>query len=230
MACEGAVMSCCCDRARSITFGIWGGLPSIPQGLWKNKGRENEVLLGAIFSRMPVRPGDTFVRPSAGGGGLKDPLERDPKRVLEDVIDGYVSVERAGKDYGVIIRVIDEEILDYRVDLETTDKERNHIRENRIAWMREDPHAVEEKFVNGEIDELDVVRRHGVILNWGARAVVRHHLDRGSKKGPPVQDTPSGCFPPAGGGLCFFIGLGTRTVKQPKGNLYHTYQTIRSFR
>jgi len=89
--------------------------------------------------------------------------------VLEDVIDGFMSVERARKDYGVVIRVVDEEILSYRVDLEATDTERNHIRENRIAWMREDPHAVQEKFVKGEIDELDAVRRHGVILDW-ARA------------------------------------------------------------
>jgi len=92
--------------------------------------------------------------------------------VLEDVIDGFVSVERARKDYAVVIRVVDEEILSYRVDLEATDTERNHIRENRIAWMREDPHAVQEKFVKGEIDELDAVRRHGVILDWGARRVL----------------------------------------------------------
>ena len=31
---EGAVMSYCCDRARSITWGIEGGLPSIPHGVW----------------------------------------------------------------------------------------------------------------------------------------------------------------------------------------------------
>jgi len=98
--------------------------------------------------------------------------------VLEDVIDGFVSVERARKDYGVVIRVLDEEILSYRVDLEATDTERNHIRENRIAWMREDPHAVQEKFVKGEIDELDggpAPRRHpglgraqGAAQNHGA--------------------------------------------------------------
>ncbi|MEE4112608.1 MAG: hydantoinase B/oxoprolinase family protein [Desulfobacteraceae bacterium] len=172
MACEGAVMSYCCDRARSIPFGIWGGLPSLPQGLWKNLKKDNEKFLGAIFSAVPVKTGDTFVRPSAGGGGLGDPLERDPNRVLEDVIDGYVSVQRARKDYGVVIKVVDEEVLDYRIDMAATEKERDYIRENRIGWMREDPEAVKDKMVAGEIDELDVIRRHGVIMDWGKREVL----------------------------------------------------------
>lgn len=172
MACDGAVMSYCCDRARSIPFGIWGGLPSLHQGLWKNRHKDNEEYLGAIFSGVPVKTGDTFVRPSAGGGGLGDPLERNPKRVLEDVIDGYVSIHRARKDYGVVIKVVDEEILDYRIDATATEKERDYIRENRIAWMREEPEAVKNKMVAGEIDELDVIRRHGVILDWGKQEVL----------------------------------------------------------
>jgi N-methylhydantoinase B len=43
-----------------------------------------------------------FIRP-AGGGGYGDPLEREPERVLRDVMDGYVS-EKAARDlYGVLI-------------------------------------------------------------------------------------------------------------------------------
>jgi N-methylhydantoinase B len=38
-----------------------------------------------------------------GGGGFNSPLLRDPRRVLEDVRQGYVSIERAAADYGVII-------------------------------------------------------------------------------------------------------------------------------
>jgi len=172
MNCERAVMSYCCDRARSIAFGIWGGLPSIPQGLWKNRGREGEEFLGAIFSGVPVEAGDTFVRPSSGGGGQGDPLEREVGMVLEDVIDGYVSVERARKDYGVVIRVIDEEMLEYAIDAESTEKERAFIRENRVAWMRQDPDKVREKLLAGEIDDMDVVRRYGVIMDWGTKEVL----------------------------------------------------------
>ncbi len=38
-----------------------------------------------------------------GGGGYGPPWERDPARVLEDVGNGYVSLERARTDYGVAI-------------------------------------------------------------------------------------------------------------------------------
>lgn len=39
-----------------------------------------------------------------GGGGYGDPFERDPERVRDDVINGYVSIEGAKRDYGVVIR------------------------------------------------------------------------------------------------------------------------------
>jgi N-methylhydantoinase B len=38
-----------------------------------------------------------------GGGGWGDPLERDPQAVLDDVLDEYVSVEGATRDYGVVL-------------------------------------------------------------------------------------------------------------------------------
>jgi N-methylhydantoinase B len=169
LECERSVMSYCCDRARSIAFGIWGGLPSIPHGLWKNKKNKDEEFLGAIFSNVPVKTGDTFIRPSSGGGGMGDPLERDPNMVLEDVIDGYVSLERAKKDYGVVVKVLDEEMLYHEIDQEASKKERAFIRKNRVAWMKEDPKEVKRKLQAGEIDEIDVLRRYGVIMDWGVR-------------------------------------------------------------
>jgi N-methylhydantoinase B len=48
-------------------------------------------------------PGDRVAFYSAGGGGYGDPFERDPNDVAEDVINGYVSFEKAREDYGVII-------------------------------------------------------------------------------------------------------------------------------
>ena len=38
---------------------------------------------------------------SAGGGGYGNPLKRDAERVLHDVAEGWVSVERAKSVYGV---------------------------------------------------------------------------------------------------------------------------------
>ena len=160
------VMSYCCDRSRSVTWGIEGGLPSIPQGVWLNRGTPDEQYLGALFSNVPVGPGDTFERPSAGGGGFGDALERDPKAVLEDVIDGYVSVNRAAKDYGVVIHAIDPEIDEYELDEEETTKLREELRSSRLDKLAEDPESVAERYNAGELDQLDLVRHYGVILDW----------------------------------------------------------------
>src|SRR5207253_4549232 len=123
--------------------GIEGGLPSMPHGLSiKRSGADKEDWLGAVFSDVPIGAGDVFSRPTAGGGGFGDPLERDPALVLEDVADDYVSVERAAKDYGVVIKVIDAEVCDYAVDEAATEAEREAIARHRGAWLAADPEEV----------------------------------------------------------------------------------------
>lgn len=166
------VMSVCCDRSRSVTWGIYGGLPSIPHGNWLNPGTDKEQFLGAFFSNVKVKKGDSFTRPSAGGGGLGDPLKRDPEAILEDVIDGYVSIERAKKDYGVVIKEIDAELDLYEILEDETAKEREYIRQNRKNWLMEDPDVVYELYKNGEIDELDLIRRYGVIIDFATDEVL----------------------------------------------------------
>ena len=163
--CEGAVLSCCTDRARSITWGINGGLPGIPHGVSLTQDGE-QTEMGTVFSNYSISEGDAFVRPSSGGGGFGDPTERDPEEVIEDVKDDYVSVERAERDYGVMIEVIDPELCAYKIDHEATEEKREYIRENREAWLEEDPEAVVEQYEDGEIDKFDLIRRYGVILNW----------------------------------------------------------------
>jgi N-methylhydantoinase B len=163
----GTVMSYCCDRARSITWGIDGGLPSNPHGVWLNRGRDDERFLGAVFSNVPVGEGDVFTRPSAGGGGLGDPLARDPVAVREDVADGYVSLERARADYGVVLRVVDAGIDEYEVDEAATAAERERIAAARAGWLEEDAAAVAARYRAGELGALDLIRRYGVIVDWG---------------------------------------------------------------
>lgn len=161
-----SVMSYCSDRSRSITWGIFGGLPSYPHGVWLNPGKENEQFLGTVFSNIEVQEGDSFVRPSAGGGGLGDPLKRDPKAVLEDVIDEYVSIDRAKKDYGVVIREINADLEDYEIDEEETKVTREYIRKNRKKWIKEDIETVYQKYQKGEIDKLDLIRQYGVLIDF----------------------------------------------------------------
>ena len=164
---EKSVISYCCDRARSITWGIEGGLPSVPHGVWINRGTPEERFLGSMFSGVPIESGDTFTRPSAGGGGYGDPLDRDPEAVLEDVIDGYVSVERARKDYGVVVTPIDPELDQYAIDPAATERARAEIRATRADLLESDPADVAARYRSGELDMLDLIRQYGVIVDWG---------------------------------------------------------------
>ena len=165
---ERTVVSYCCDRARSITWGIEGGLPSSPHGVWLNKGTDDERFLGAIFSNVEIEEGDFFTRPSAGGGGYGDPLERDPDAVCEDVIDDYVTIDRALKDYGVVVKEIDAELSQFEVDAEATERERARIASERRGWLEADPEEIARRYREGDLDVLDLVRQYAVIVDWGS--------------------------------------------------------------
>jgi N-methylhydantoinase B len=163
---EGSVISYICDRERAVVWGIEGGLPSMPHGLSLTRAGQEPEWLGSVFSDVPIGPGDTFSRPTAGGGGFGDPLERDPAKVVEDVADDYVSVARAAKDYGVVIRVIDAELCHYEVDAAATTALRAEIRSQRRGWLDTDPEHVAQEYRAGRLDALDLVRRYGVLLDW----------------------------------------------------------------
>jgi N-methylhydantoinase B len=170
---EKTVISYICDRERAIVWGIEGGLPSMPHGLSiKRAGAEQEDWLGSVFSDVPIGSGDVFSRPTAGGGGFGDPLERDPALVLEDVADDYVSIERAAKDYGIVLTVVDAEICAYAVDEAATKATREAIRRQRSRWLATDPEEVAAGYRAGKIDRLDVVRRYAVVLDWDTGALL----------------------------------------------------------
>jgi N-methylhydantoinase B len=53
--------------------------------------------------RQTIPAGDTLVLEMPGGGGHGNPRNRDPQLVADDVRNGFVSVERARSDYGVVL-------------------------------------------------------------------------------------------------------------------------------
>jgi len=170
---DQTVISYICDRERAIVWGIEGGLPSMPHGLTlRRAGASEDEWLGSVFSNVEIGSGDRFSRPTAGGGGYGDPLERDPLAVREDVADDYVSLERASKDYGVVLEVIDADCAEYAVDEAATRQERADIRAQRRAWAEEDPERVAQHYRDGTIDRLDVVRRYAVVLDWANGALL----------------------------------------------------------
>ena len=97
--------------------GRLGGMNGRSYGLWHN-GKPVEH---GIYRRL--LPGDRMRFMLSGGGGYGDPLDRDPERVREDVLENLISIEKAREDYGVVINP--DTIL---VDAERTKAERTRRR------------------------------------------------------------------------------------------------------
>jgi N-methylhydantoinase B len=84
-------------RYRYPPEGLFGGKPGAGARFLVN-GRD-----GNPFGLTRLNTGDVVVMDAAGGGGYGNPLEREPERVQKDVLNGYVTPERAREDYGVVI-------------------------------------------------------------------------------------------------------------------------------
>ncbi len=79
-----------------------------PEGLFGGKdGSRAQFLIngkkGNPYGLTQLRPGDVVIMDAAGGGGYGNPLERDIELIENDVANGYVSIESAREDYGVVI-------------------------------------------------------------------------------------------------------------------------------
>jgi N-methylhydantoinase B len=105
-----------------------------PQGLFNAKaGGKAKFLIndkpGDPSGLTLCESGDIIEFHSAGGGGYGNPLERDPEAVRTDVFNGYVSVERAREDYGVVIKPVS-----LAVDLEETKRVRASQKRSKVGF------------------------------------------------------------------------------------------------
>ena len=91
------------DRVKyTPPWGLFGGKPGDTNitVVHRNDGSEERW---RKISNLPIAKGELLSFRAGGGGGYGSPLERDPKKVLRDVIDGYVSLAKAREEYGVVI-------------------------------------------------------------------------------------------------------------------------------
>ena len=106
------------ERSVTPAWGLFGGKDGVgPNVNIKSLDEKEKNLLKA--NGLQVKKGTVLTTYTGGGGGFEKPFERNPENVLNDVINKYVSIEKARDHYGV---VIDE---DLQINKEGTFKLRN---------------------------------------------------------------------------------------------------------
>jgi N-methylhydantoinase B len=90
------------DRNVDPPWGVDGGRAAEPCTVVIDPGGERHETIRKCQAR-PIAPGTVISLRAGGGGGYGDPFERDPALVAKDVRAGYVSIEAARRDYGVVL-------------------------------------------------------------------------------------------------------------------------------
>ncbi len=92
------------DRHDDVPWGVFGGKPGAGGRVVVSNDRTGKMLeQPAKFSGLRTEAGDVISYYSPCGGGYGDPLERDPAKVLGDVLDEIISAQDARADYGVVL-------------------------------------------------------------------------------------------------------------------------------
>jgi N-methylhydantoinase B len=90
------------DGALNPAKGVRGGLDGAPARQFKvSRNGDVDALPGCAM--VTVADGERIRSYSAGGGGYGAPAEREPGEVLRDVVEGWVTRERAERVYRVAI-------------------------------------------------------------------------------------------------------------------------------
>jgi N-methylhydantoinase B len=91
-----------CDGTVNPALGVRGGLPGGPA---KHQKRDRTGLVTELpaIALARLEDGETIISVTCGGGGYGPPSERDPELVLEDVVEGWITRERAHEIYRVAV-------------------------------------------------------------------------------------------------------------------------------
>ena len=81
--------------------GALGGESTLNSKAFLLRNGEKSLIRGHRLYQL--KPGDVIVKDTGGGAGVGDPAERDPRDVRWDVLNEYVTVEKASETYKVAI-------------------------------------------------------------------------------------------------------------------------------
>ena len=120
MLAPGSVLSAM-ERTQCAPWGLHGGKDAMANrfSIVRKDGFVQRLPTGKTVGHVALEGGDGFLVEVGGGGGFWHPLERDPDRVLADVRSGYVSLEAARRDYGVVVR---QNGRRFELDIEATNQ------------------------------------------------------------------------------------------------------------
>lgn len=123
---EKTVLTVSTDRSKLKPWGVFGGEGGGNSACFikKNNGQIEKT----PYSKMtqPINYKDTVTIKTPGAGGWGKAFERDPEKVLWDVSEGFISIERAKECYGVVLK--EKGDSDYKIDLIATEKIRNNAK------------------------------------------------------------------------------------------------------
>jgi len=91
------------ERHRFRPWGLKGGSYASPGSCFVRRNGESEFQQLHKIDSIHLSVGDVVRIVMPGGAGYGSSLDREPGRVLEDVLDGFVSREGAERDYAVVL-------------------------------------------------------------------------------------------------------------------------------
>jgi N-methylhydantoinase B len=98
-----AMISMRIDSVENPPWGVAGGRAAGPGRCIINTSRPGERVIAPLSDGNIVKRGDIVTIETGGGGGWGHPFDREPERVLADVLGGFVSRANAERDYGVVL-------------------------------------------------------------------------------------------------------------------------------
>ena len=83
--------------------GVRGGGASLGNECWLQLPDGNKQHLPDMVGEQKVSSGERLISLSTGAGGYGDPKTRTPQAVLTDIVEGYITPDRAHDIYGIAL-------------------------------------------------------------------------------------------------------------------------------
>jgi len=99
---EESFLNTQCQRTVQPPWGLFGGTSGKPNQAVVEGADGSERSVSAV-TRHKVTPQERLIMRTGGGGGFGNPLDRDLDKVAEDLRRGYITPQKARRDYHVVV-------------------------------------------------------------------------------------------------------------------------------